>query len=77
MQQGWGSDEPSQVSGDVKRPGTEGLHSVDYNATDGRHNRESGLGPWKSVDDGSGEVTAEDWEHVAKRFPDTGVWKQT
>jgi hypothetical protein len=53
-------------------------HPIDYNATDGRHNRESGLAPWKSVDPNSGIVTDTDWETPVGHFVDgPGVWRQT
>lgn len=53
-------------------------HDIDYNATDGRHNREAGLAPWHSIDERSGIVTDSDWENPVGRFPDgPGVWRQT
>lgn len=53
-------------------------HPTDYNATDGRHNRESGLAPWQSVDPRSGIVTDTDWETPVGHFPDgPGAWRQT
>lgn len=52
-------------------------HAVDYNATDGRHNRESGLAPWGSVEPGSGIASSDDWTR-AGAFPDgPGAWRQT
>lgn len=53
-------------------------HSVDYNATDGRHNRESGLAPWTSIDPLSGPTSDTDFGTSAGRFPDgPGAWRQT
>jgi hypothetical protein len=53
-------------------------HPVSYNATDARHNRESGLAPWQSVDPMSGPTSDTDFGSSAGRFPDgPGVWRQT
>ena len=53
-------------------------HPVDYNATDGRHGRETGLRPWTSVDPMSGPTSDTDFGTSAGRFPDgPGVWRQT
>jgi len=53
-------------------------HDVSYNATDGRHSRESGLSPWKSVDPMSGPTSDTDFGASAGRFPDgPGMWRQT
>jgi hypothetical protein len=50
------------------------VHGEHYSATDSRNEAH---GPWLSVDDCSGEVTADNWSSVASRFPDTGRWRQT
>ena len=70
------------AEGTIVRHGPNGAgapsHPVDYNATDGRHNRESGLSPWQSVDPNSGIVTATDWETPVRHFEDgPGTWRQT
>lgn len=53
-------------------------HEVDYDATDGRHNRESGMGPWRSIDSQSGICSDTNWETPHSRFPDgPGIWRQT
>jgi hypothetical protein len=52
-------------------------HAVDYNATDGRHGRESGMSPWDSVDVNSGVASDTDWSKTGS-FPDgPGSWRQT
>jgi hypothetical protein len=76
------ADHATGEEGDVVRhsPSGEGAptHPVDYNATDGRHNRESGLAPWTSVDSMSGPVSDTDFGTPAGRFPDgPGAWRQT
>lgn len=53
-------------------------HAVDYSATDGRHNRETGFAPWSSIDPNSGPTSSSDFGDSAGRFPDgPGVWRQT
>lgn len=65
--------EPTEPGGGKSAP----HYSVDYNATDGRHNRESGMEGWESVDKNSG-CDAEDGFVARSRFPDgPGVWRQT
>ena len=52
-------------------------HAVRYNATDGRHSRESGMAPWTSVDVNSGEASESDFSKTGS-FPDgPGAWRQT
>ncbi len=52
-------------------------HAVRYDATDSRHNLETGQRPWESVDVNSGPASHEDWS-PAGRFPDgPGAWRQT
>lgn len=72
----------SREDGAVTQPHVSGgdapHHTVDYNATDSRHNYERGMRPWKSVDSGSGECTPGEWDHVSHAFPDgPGPWRQT
>lgn len=53
-------------------------HAVNYNATDGRHNRESGLAPWASIDHFSGPTSDTDFGSTTGSFEDgPGVWRQT
>lgn len=52
-------------------------HDVHYDATDSRHNLETGNRPWTSVDDRSGPMSDTDWEST-RHFPDgPGAWRQT
>jgi hypothetical protein len=68
----------AEVAGHIRRPGPgHELHTAHYSATDSRHNRETGYGPWASVDARSGPVQHDDLEAVS-RFPDgPGTWRQT
>jgi hypothetical protein len=53
-------------------------HAVNYDATDGRHNRERGLSGWDSVDHMSGHTSDTDFGTVTGHFEDgPGVWRQT
>lgn len=66
-----------------KTPGEEGSiesqghHTDNYNATDGRHSKPDHQG-WESVDPKSGMVSDTDWASGTGRFPDgPGPWRQT
>jgi hypothetical protein len=64
--------QPHVRGGDAPR------HPTDYNATDGRHNREAGLRPWASVDHFSGPTSDTDFGSTTGSFEDgPGVWRQT
>jgi hypothetical protein len=61
-------------SGTVQSP--HNVHSENYNATDGRHNKADHQG-WPSVDGNSGTDVGEDGA-AHGRFPDgPGPWRQT
>lgn len=54
------------------------LHPVHYDATDSRHNYETGQRPWISVDERSGHTSEENFGEMTGRFMDgPGVWRQT
>lgn len=54
------------------------VHAVRYDATDSRHNYETGQRPWESVDVNSGPTSHEDFGSLAGRFEDgPGAWRQT
>ena len=53
-------------------------HTVHYDATDSRHNYETGQRPWTSVDVHSGHTSDTDFDTLTGRFEDgPGVWRQT
>ncbi|HEY1705616.1 MAG TPA: hypothetical protein VGG75_38510 [Trebonia sp.] len=74
---------PIGAEGTVTQPSEGSLgagphHEVRYDATDGRHGRESGMHPWESVDPMSGPTANTDFGQSAGRFPDgPGAWRQT
>jgi hypothetical protein len=54
------------------------IHPVRYDATDSRHNYETGQRPWASVDVNSGHTSDTDFGTLTGRFEDgPGVWRQT
>lgn len=54
------------------------IHPVRYDATDSRHNYETGQRPWESVDMNSGRTSDTDFGALTGRFEDgPGVWRQT
>jgi hypothetical protein len=54
------------------------VHTVHYDATDSRHNYETGQRPWESVDVHSGHTSDTDFGTLTGRFEDgPGVWRQT
>jgi len=53
-------------------------HTVRYDATDSRHDYETGQRPWESVDEHSGRTSDTDFGALTGRFEDgPGVWRQT
>lgn len=64
------SNDGSKTTGEPQHP------NGGYNATDRRQDYGSASG-WHSVDNGSGPVTDENWEHPSGHFPDGDGWKQT
>jgi hypothetical protein len=66
------------AEGSVTKPHAgSGMHSENYDATDGRHNKADHQG-WPSVDPMSGPTSETDFGSKTGSFPDgPGVWRQT
>ena len=52
-------------------------HPLRYDATDSRHNYETGQRPWASVDMQSGPASHEDWACTGNFEDGPGAWRQT
>lgn len=74
---------PVGMPGTVTQPTPSSLsagpnHAVRYDATDARHNLETGFRPWTSVDTMSGPTSHDDFANRTGSFVDgPGVWRQT
>jgi hypothetical protein len=53
------------------------VHPVRYDATDSRHNYETGQRPWTSVDVNSGHASEADFTKTGSFEDGPGVWRQT